>query len=213
MAIAVDPTATLPVLAVPVVAAVPEQIIFGFYYNMLETYSAKNLNMALLNALITWGNDSFENKMPQIICKMTIANGLAMTSSNPKPNTPEGENLQMACMHSMFLVHQLLESLSLAACQSIKQFKKLYTWASPDGKDKEMDGLTILALVINRICPHYKVDVYIEIEKIKKENLEQYENNLELFFDSICYHKLHIDQKNLLAYTDDKFVCDIFKQL
>jgi hypothetical protein len=75
-----------------------------------------------------------------------------MTPSNLKPSKPEGENLQMACMHSKFLVHQLLESLSLAAHQSIKQFKKLYTWTSPDGKDKEMDGFTILALVINRIA-------------------------------------------------------------
>jgi hypothetical protein len=34
-AIAADPTTTPPVLAVPAVAAVPEQIIFGLHYNML----------------------------------------------------------------------------------------------------------------------------------------------------------------------------------
>ncbi len=119
----------------------------------------------------------------------------------------------MARMHSKFIAHQLLESHSLAACQSIEEFKKLYTWTSPDRKDKEMDGHTILALMVNCICPHYNVDMYLEIKKIKKENLEQYENNLKLFFDSICYHKLHIDQKNPLAYTDNQFVCDIFKQL
>jgi hypothetical protein len=66
--------------------------------------------------------------------------------------------------------------------------------------------------VINRIFPHDKVDMYLEIEKIKKENIEQYENTLELFFDSICYHKLHIDKKNPLAYTVNQFVHDIFKQ-
>jgi hypothetical protein len=87
-AIAVDPTATPPVLAVPVVAAVPEQIILGLHYNMLETYSAENLNMALLNASITWGNDSFTNKTPQIIHEMTIANGLVMTLSNLKLSKP-----------------------------------------------------------------------------------------------------------------------------
>jgi hypothetical protein len=76
-------------------------------------------------------------------------------------------------MHCKFLAHQLLESLSLAAHQSIEQFKNLYTWTSLDGKDKEMDELTILALVINRICPHYKVNMYLEIEKIKKKNFEQ----------------------------------------
>ncbi len=111
VAITADPTATPPVLAVSAVAAVPEQIIFGLHYNMLETYSAENLNVALLNASITWGNNSFTNKMPQIICEMTTANGLAMTPSNLKPSKPEGENLQMACLHSKFLVHHLLESL------------------------------------------------------------------------------------------------------
>ncbi len=144
---------------------------------------------------------------------MTIANGLAMTPSNLKPSKPEGENHQMVCFHSKLLVHQLFERLSLAACQSIEQFKKLYTWTSPDRKDEETDGLTILALVMNCICPQYKVDMYLEIKKIKKENLEQHENNLELFSDSICYHKLHNDQKNPLAYTHDQFVHDILKQL
>jgi hypothetical protein len=180
---------------------------------MLDTYSVENLNMALLNTLIIWGEDSFTNKMPQIICKMTIANGLAMAPPNLKPSKPDSENLQMAPMHSKVLAHQLLESLSSAACQSMEQFKNLYTWTRPDRKDKEMDRLTILALVVNHIHPHYKVNMYPKIEKIKKESLEQYENNLELFFDSIRYHKLHIDQKNPLAYTDDQFVRDIFKQL
>ncbi len=76
-----------------------------------------------------------------------------------------------------------------------------------------MDGRIILALVVNPIHPHYKVDMYLKIKKIKKESLEQYENNLELFYDSIHYYKFHIDQKNPLAYTDDQFVHDIFKQL
>jgi hypothetical protein len=56
---------------------------------------------------------------------MRIANGLAMTPSNLKLSKLDRENLQMACMHSKFLVHQLLESLSLVACQLLEQFKKL----------------------------------------------------------------------------------------
>jgi hypothetical protein len=76
-----------------------------------------------------------------------------------------------------------------------------------------MDGLTILAIVLNRIRPHYKVDMYLEIDKLKKETLEQYDNNVDLYFDSVCYHKLQIDQKNPTAYTDEQFVRDLFKQL
>jgi hypothetical protein len=84
---------------------------------------------------------------------------------------------------------------------------------TPDGKEEEMDGLTILAIVLNRIRPHYKVDMYLEIDKLKKETLEQYDNNVDLYFNSVRYHKLQIDQKNPAAYTDDQFVRDIFKQL
>jgi hypothetical protein len=122
-AIAADPTATPPVLAVPVVAAVPEQTIFGLHYNMLKTYSAENINMALLNALITWGNNLFTSKMPQIIREMTIANGLAMTPSNLKPSKLDGENLQMACMHSKFLAHQLSRNSTLGLAQTEKTKK------------------------------------------------------------------------------------------
>ena len=65
-----------------------------------------------------------------------------------------------------------LEILSSPARQAIEQFKLVYTWTSPDGKDKEKDGLTILALVLDQIRPHYKVDMFLEIEKIKKVKLE-----------------------------------------
>jgi hypothetical protein len=55
--------------------------------------------------------------------------------------------------------------------------------------------------------------MFLEIEKIKKEKLEHYKNNPDLFFDAIRCHKLLIDQKNPLAYTDNQFVRDIFKEL
>ncbi len=55
--------------------------------------------------------------------------------------------------------------------------------------------------------------MYLEINKLKKETLEQYDNNVNLYFDSVCYHKLQIDQKNPTAYNDEQFVGDLFKQL
>jgi hypothetical protein len=76
-----------------------------------------------------------------------------------------------------------------------------------------MDGLTILAVVLNHIQPHNKVDMYFEINKLKKKTFEQYDNNVNLYFDSVCYHKLQIDKKNPAAYTDDQFVWNLFKHL
>jgi hypothetical protein len=103
--------------------------------------------------------------------------------------------------------------LTPTARQTVEQLKKLYTWVTPDGKDEEMDGLTILAIILNRIRPHYKVDMYLEIEKLKKETLEQHGNQVDLYFDSVRLHMLGIMQKNPQAYTDDQFVRDIFKEL
>jgi hypothetical protein len=116
-------------------------------------------------------------------------------------------------MQSKFLAHQLMELLSTLAHQAVEQLKVLYTWTTPDGKEEEMDCLTILAIVLNCIQPHYKIDMYLEIDKLKKETLMQYENKNDLYYDSICYHKLLIDQKNPSAYTDEQFVQDIFKHL
>jgi hypothetical protein len=47
------------------------------------------------------------------------------------------------------MAHHILEILSSLAHQAIEQFKSVYTWTSPDGNDKEKDGLTILALVLD----------------------------------------------------------------
>ncbi len=61
-----------------------------------------------------------------------------------------------------------------------------------------MDGLTILAMILGRIRPNFKVDMYSKITKVKKLTIAQYDNDVQLFFDAIKYYKLHIDQKNLL---------------
>ena len=179
---------------------------------MLENYSSNNLNIALINASVIWGDKSFTVQMPQEIRQMTIANGLAMTPTNLKPS-PMGEVLQLQRMHLKFMAHQLMSLLNPTARQTVEQLKKLYTWVTPDGKEEEMDGLTILAIILNHIRPHYKVDMYLEIDKLKKETLEQHGNQIDLYFDSVRLHMLGIMQKNPAAYTDDQFVRDIFKEL
>jgi hypothetical protein len=127
-AIVADPTATPPILAVPAVPAIPEQFIFGSFQNLLETYSADNIKMALVNASVVWGDDSFTLQNPQVLHEMTIANGLAKTPTNLKPNGEKGQNLQLLQMHSKFMAHHILEILSSPARQAIEQFKLVYTW-------------------------------------------------------------------------------------
>ena len=140
-------------LAVPAdaaVAAIPEAIIYRGFHNMIENCSADNLKIAVINASVTWGDSSFTVQIPQTIKEMTIANGLAMTPTNLKP-TKLGEVLQLTRMHSKFMAHQLMSLLTPTARQAVEQLKGLYTWCTPDGKEEEMDGLTILAIVLNHI--------------------------------------------------------------
>jgi hypothetical protein len=81
------------------------------------------------------------------------------------------------------------------------------------GREEETDGLTILALVLARIRPNFKVDMFTEISKAKKLSISQYDNDVQLYFDAIKFLKLQIDQKDSTAYTEDAFIRDLFLQL
>jgi hypothetical protein len=82
-----------------------------------------------------------------------------------------------------------------------------------DGDKEEVDGLTILALILGQMCPNFKVDMHAEIRKVKKLTIAQYDNDVQLFFDAVKFLKLHNDQKDPTAYTEDAFIWDIFLQL
>jgi hypothetical protein len=106
-----------------------------------------------------------------------------------------------------------MELLTPSARQAIEQHTNLYTWVSQNGREEEVDGLTILAMILGCIWPNFKVDMYSEITKVKKLTIAQYDKDVQLFFDAIKFSKLHIDQKDLTAYTEDAFIQDIFLQL
>jgi hypothetical protein len=82
-----------------------------------------------------------------------------------------------------------------------------------NGLNEEMDGMTITALTLWYLRPHHKVDMYSEIGAAKKMTIAQYDNDINLFLDSIKSVKLQIDSEEPMACTDDAFVCDIFVQL
>ena len=113
-------------------------------------------------------------------------------------------------MHSKFLGHQILELLTDSAHQEIEQQASLYTWNAVNRYEEEMDDLTILALVLARIHPNFKVHMYLEITKVKKLTISQYNNEVQLYFNAIKFSKLQIDQKDPMAYTEDAFIQDIF---
>ena len=183
-------------------------VIYSDPINILERYSDDNINLARKHASLTWGDRSFTIMATNTIGALTAANGFL---NGAGALTNEGKELVLERMHSKFLAHQLLELLTDSARQAIEQQSALYTWTS--AKEEELDGLTILALVLARIRPNFKVDMFTEIAKVKKLAISQYENDVQLYFDAITFLKLQIDQKDPTAYTEDAFIRDIFLQL
>jgi hypothetical protein len=196
--------------AIPPVVGVPEEICFTNNINMLEHYLDSNIELACKHASLTWGNQSFTIMTSNTIEALNDANGgLGCAGALTKA----GKDLVLKQIHSKFLGHQIVEMLTDSACQAIEQHSKFYTWVSQNGRKEEVNGLTILALILARICPNFKVDMYTEITKVKKLTVAQYDNDIQLFFDAIKFLKLHIDQKDPTAYTEDAFIWDIFLQL
>ena len=175
---------------------------------MLERYSDDNVKLALKHASLTWGDRSFTIMAANTIGDLNQANGFLNVGG---ALTDEGKDLVLERMHSKFLAHQLLELLTDSARQAIEQQSALYTWTS--GREEEFDGLTILALVLARIRPNFKVDMFTEITKAKKLSISQYDNDVQLYFDAITFLKLQIEQKDSTAYTEDAFIQDLFLQL
>jgi hypothetical protein len=157
-----------------------------------------------------WGSGSFTNQTPRVICELTQADG-ELTATGQL--TAVGKEVIQKRLHSKILAFQILAMLSDDACKVIECLSEGYTWKDMNGLDKEMDGMTITALTLWHLQPHHKVDMYSKIGAVKKMTLAQYDNDINLFFNSIKSVKLQINSKDPMAYTDDAFVCDIFVQL
>jgi len=165
--------------------------------------SDKNIVLARKHASLTWGDCSFTIMAWNTIEPRTVANGGLVRS---RTLTEEGKELVLERMHSKILGHQVMELMAPSACQAIGQHAHIFTWITQNGREEEVNGLTIIALILSRIQPNFKVDMYSEITKVKQLTIAQYDNDVQLFFDAIKFLKLHINQKNPTAYTEDAFI-------
>jgi hypothetical protein len=141
---------------------------------------------------------------------LTVANGGLVRAGTL---SEEGKELVLEQMHSKILGHQVMELLAPSAGQAIEQHAHLFTWITQNGREEEVDGLTIVALILSPIRPNFKVDLYSKITEVKQLTIAQYDIDVQLFFDAIKFLKLHINQKDPTAYTEDEFIQDIFLQL
>jgi hypothetical protein len=167
------------------ILAVPASVSYAAPINMLERYSNGNIELAQKHASLIWGDHTF-TLSTTVIDDLTPANGFMSTAGNLNAL---GKGLVLNRMHSKFLGHHLLKLLTDLAQQAIEQQSSLYTWTSNSGMEEEIDGLTILTLILSRICPNFKVDMYAEITKVKKLTIAQHDNNIQLYFNAVQFLK------------------------
>jgi hypothetical protein len=195
-------------MVTPGVAPAPDGITYSNPIKIMDVYDNKLLELAHKHALLTWGNDSFTNQSSRIISNLTAASGHLTTAG---PLTQARKDLIQGCLHSKILAHQILSMLTDDARQVIERQLDKFTWSDLAGLDEEMDGMTIVALVLRCLCPHHKVDVYAKIGNVKGLTLAQYDNDIHLYCNAINSKKLAIDMKDPTAYTDDCLVRDLFQ--
>ncbi len=142
-AVQADPNANPPF---QVVVGVPQSITYLNPMKVLEIYLDKLLDIAQKNASLIWGDQSFTDQNPKEIFELMAANG-NLTNTGCLNTT--GKKVIQQRILSKILAHQTLAMLTNEACQVIERQINLFTWKDPTGtEDKEMDGLTIIALIL-----------------------------------------------------------------
>jgi TolA-binding protein len=188
----------------------PDTITFSDHLNLLESYSPNNIEHARKHASLVWGDKTFTLQDPQILSALTQTDG---ELNNRNGLTEIGKNAMRDRMHSKFMAFQIMALLSEPARKSIELNKDLYTWKSADGREVEMDGPTIAAMIMARMKPSLKFDMYKEISNAKALTLHSFKYDLTDYFDAMKEIKTLIDEKDKRAYTDDAFIRDILAQL
>jgi hypothetical protein len=186
-------------------------ITFSNSIKILDIYHDKLLQLAQKHASITWGDDSLTLQSPKVISEITQADGqlTAVSQLTQKSKEPHSKMLAFKNNGKSNSFHVLFDD----AHQVIEGQLDKYSSTDLAGLDEEMDGMTILALVLCRLHPHHKVDMYAEIGIIKMISIGQFDNDVHLYFDANISKKLAIDIKDSTAYIDNSFVQDIFQQL
>lgn len=190
----------------------PPTITYGGEINLLESYTSDNVSFCKKKASRIWGDESWTEQANQQIRELDATRG-EVSNHNPPRILEPGKLVNRDRMHSKMMAHQILSVLTPEARDAIELESKEFTWTSVDGRSEEFDGLTICALAMNRLFPHYKVDMFAEVDKMRRIELKDFNYEIPKYFDKMKKQKILIDQKDRRAYTEDAFLRDLFRQL
>ena len=203
---------TVRTVTAAAVAGDPDVITFGSRVNLLEAFSDENIDHARKMATVTWGDSSFVSDGAMTIVPFSDANG-TITNHAPPRYTAQGKILFRDRLQSKIMAYQVMQLFDEDGQRTLEIEKDLFTWTSADGREIERDGTSLVALILSRIKPHFHVDMWAEMKKIKELTLKQFGNNPVKYLDEMKLKKLLIDEKDANAYSDSSYVKDIFAQL
>ena len=170
--------------------------------NLMEIFSDENIDHARRMATVTWGNRYFLADGPMTIEDFSVNNG-TITNHAPPRYTASGRQLLRDRMHSKIMSHQVMRLFNDKGQRTLEIEKEIVTWTSANGRETERDGVSLVAVILSRIKPHYNVDMWKEMKKIKELTLKQFGNNPVKYLDKMKLEKLLIDEKDSTAYSDN----------
>ena len=187
-------------------------ITFGEHTDILKTWNKVTPAIAQKNATETWGDKSWTETDNKEIGELAEAR-LEVIAGSTAIGDPTLNRLGKALFKkrqcSKCLAHHCLGLLSKKTKASIMLHEKEFEWFDTDSGESGYDGLTILLFILQRLRPNYIVDVFKELEKIKKISLADYKGNLCEWLDAMDEKKTIISLKDRDAYTDRAYTKDL----
>jgi len=122
-----------------------------------------------------------------------------------------GKKLFMWHKRMAWLGHHCLTLLTIEVRAMIMVRKQMmYTWYDPESGETIKDGLIILFLILQKIRPNVRINVFNEISKLKELKPKQFNFNIVQWLSELKAKRLSIELKIPGAYHNNQFIMDIF---
>ena len=93
----------------------------------------------------------------------------------------------------------------------MKIYQSQYEWLHDGSGETIQDGLTLATIILQKMRPNVRINVFNEILKIKQLKLDQYGNNVTTWLTKMEEKYINIELKVPGSYNDDQYILDIFQ--
>ena len=185
-------------------------ITFGNQKDLLESWNQISLETILKNANQTWGDKTWTNVIPHAIEDLSAARG-ELTAGVRGTLNDEGKKIFLLRWRSTMMAHHCIQLLTPEAQGLMKIYQSQFEWFHDGSGETIQDGLTLATLILQKMRPNVKINVFNEIMKIKQLKLDQFGNNVTTWLTKMEEKRINIELKVPGSYHDDQYIMDIFQ--